>query len=71
MNIPKYSQLFFTIFFDLEEIIFENVNISEINIINVELTKVLTRVYIHTHMHTLCTLATWPAYHEGMWCKDW
>jgi len=66
----KYSLLFFTIiFFDLEEIIFENVNISENNII-----KQGTRVckYIYTHMHTLlCTLPTWPAYHEGMWCKDW
>ncbi len=31
----------FTIFFDLEEIIFENFNISENNIISVELAKVL------------------------------
>ncbi len=41
MNIPKYSVLSFTIFFDLEEIIFENFNISENNIISVELAKVL------------------------------
>jgi hypothetical protein len=40
-NIPKYSLLSFTIFFDLEEIIFENFNISENNIISVELAKVL------------------------------
>jgi len=39
-NILKYSQLSFTIFFDLEEIIFENFNISENNIITVELAKV-------------------------------
>ncbi len=32
-NIPKYSLFFFTIFFDLEEIIFENFNISQNNII--------------------------------------
>ncbi len=31
----------FTIFFDLEELIFENFNISENNIISVELAKVL------------------------------
>jgi hypothetical protein len=41
MNIPKYSLLSFTIFFDLEEIIFENFNISENNIISVKLAKVL------------------------------
>jgi hypothetical protein len=34
----KYPLFPFTIFFDLEEIIFENFNISEIN---VELAKVL------------------------------
>jgi hypothetical protein len=33
--------LSFTIFFDLEEIIFENFNISENNIISVELAKAL------------------------------
>jgi hypothetical protein len=37
----KYSLLSFTIFFDLEEIIFENFNISKNNIISVELAKVL------------------------------
>jgi hypothetical protein len=40
----KYSQtstFFFTIFFDLEEIIFENFNISENNMISVKLAKVL------------------------------
>jgi hypothetical protein len=40
-NIPKYSLLSFTIFFDLEEMIFENFNISENNIISVKLAKVL------------------------------
>jgi hypothetical protein len=40
-NIPKYALLSFTIFFDLEEIIFENFNISENNIISVKLAKVL------------------------------
>jgi hypothetical protein len=40
-NILKYSLLSFTIFFDLEEIIFENFKISENNIISVELAKVL------------------------------
>jgi hypothetical protein len=38
-NIPKYSLLTFTIFFDLEKIKFENFNIFENNIINVELAK--------------------------------
>jgi hypothetical protein len=33
-------------FFDLEEIIFENFNISENNIISVELAKVLGYVYM-------------------------
>jgi hypothetical protein len=41
----EYSTIFhnisFTIFFDLEEIFFENFNNSENNLINVELTKVL------------------------------
>jgi hypothetical protein len=37
----NYSLLSFTIFFDLEEIISENFNISENNIISVELAKVL------------------------------
>jgi len=40
-NIPEYSLLSFTIFFDLEEIVFENFNIFENNIISVELAKVL------------------------------
>jgi hypothetical protein len=40
-NILKYSLFSFTIFFDLEEIIFENFNIFENNIISVELAKVL------------------------------
>jgi len=43
-NIPKYSLLSFPIFFDLEKITCENFNISENNIISVELAKVLTRV---------------------------
>jgi hypothetical protein len=38
LNIRYFS---FTIFFDLEEIIFENIKISENNIISVELAKVL------------------------------
>jgi hypothetical protein len=38
---PKYSLFSFTIFFDLEEIKFENFNISENNIISVEPAKVL------------------------------
>ncbi len=38
-NIPKYSLFSFTIFFDLEETIFEN------NIISVELAKVLGYPY--------------------------
>jgi hypothetical protein len=41
MEFFKYSLFSFTIFLDLEEIIFENFNISENNIINVELAKVL------------------------------
>jgi hypothetical protein len=41
-NIPEYSWFSFTIFFDFEEIIFENFNISENNRISVqELAKVL------------------------------
>jgi hypothetical protein len=39
---PKYSLFYFTISFDLEQIIFENYfSISENNIISVELAKVL------------------------------
>jgi hypothetical protein len=41
MNIHKYSLLSFPIFYDLGEIIFEIFNISENNIISVELAKVL------------------------------
>jgi hypothetical protein len=41
MEFFKYPLFSFTIFFDLEEIIFENFNIFENNIINVELAKVL------------------------------
>jgi hypothetical protein len=41
MEYPKYSLFFFIIFFDLEEIKFENFNISEKNIISVEFAKVL------------------------------
>ncbi len=37
----KYSLLSFKIFFDFEKIIFENFNISENNIISVQLAKVL------------------------------
>ncbi len=40
-NIFKYLVFSFIIFFDLEEIIFENFNISENNIISVELAKAL------------------------------
>jgi hypothetical protein len=40
-NIPKYSLFFFTIFFDPEEMIFENFNIFENNIISVKLAKVV------------------------------
>ncbi len=36
-----YSLFSFTVFLDLEKIIFENFNISENNIISVELAKVL------------------------------
>ncbi len=36
-----YSLFSFTVFFDLEEIIFEIFNISENNIISIELAKVL------------------------------
>jgi hypothetical protein len=32
---------------------------------------IYTHTHTHSHMHTLWTLPTWPAYHEGMWCKDW
>ncbi len=42
LNVPLLS---FTIFFDLEEIIFENFNISENNIIGVESAKVLLRLF--------------------------
>jgi len=41
MNIPKHSLLSLRIFFDVEEIIFENFNIPENNIISVELAKIL------------------------------
>jgi len=41
MEYFKIFIIFLHIFFDLEEIIFENFNISENNIINVELAKVL------------------------------
>jgi hypothetical protein len=37
----KFSLISFTISFDLEQIIFENFNISENNVISVELAKVL------------------------------
>ncbi len=40
-NILIYSLFSFKIFFDLEEIKIENLNISENNIISVELAKVL------------------------------
>jgi hypothetical protein len=40
-NIPKYSLLSVTIFFDLGEIIFENFNIFKNNIISVELAKAI------------------------------
>jgi len=40
-NIFKYSLFSFKIFFDLEKIILENFNISENDIISVELAKVL------------------------------
>jgi hypothetical protein len=39
-NFPKYSLLSFTIFFDLEKIIFENLNISK-HTISIELAKIL------------------------------
>ncbi len=54
-NIPKYSLLFFTTFFDLEEIIFEIFNIFENNIINFELAKV-PGLCIYTHICTLYVL---------------
>jgi hypothetical protein len=38
---PKYSLFSFKIFFDLEEIVFENFNIFVSNIISIELAKVL------------------------------
>jgi hypothetical protein len=41
MNIPKYSVLSVTIFFDLKKIKFEIFIIFENNIISVELAKVL------------------------------
>jgi hypothetical protein len=44
MEFFKYSLLSFTIFFDLEEIFFENFNIFENNIISVKLAKVLKYV---------------------------
>jgi hypothetical protein len=37
----KYSLFSFTIFFELEEIFFENFNMSKNNIISVQLAKVL------------------------------
>jgi hypothetical protein len=40
-NILKYPLFSLTIFFDLEKIIFENFDIFENNIINVELANVL------------------------------
>ncbi len=53
-NILKYSLFSFTIFFDLEEIKIENFNISENNIISVELAKVLR--YVETD--SSCPLIT-------------
>ncbi len=50
-NIPKCSLFSFTIFSDLEEIIFEIFNISENNIIIVKLAKVLRYIYIYIHIH--------------------
>jgi hypothetical protein len=41
MQYFKISTVSFKIFFDLEEIIFKNFNISENNIISAELAKVL------------------------------
>jgi hypothetical protein len=47
MEIPEIFLISFTIFFDLEEIIFENFNISENNIISVKLAKVLGYLFIY------------------------
>jgi len=47
MNIPKYPLFSFTIFFDLEDIIFENFKVSENNIISDELGKVLRYCCVH------------------------
>jgi hypothetical protein len=44
MDFFKYLLLSFTIFFDLEEIIFEIFNIFKNNIISVEVAKVLGHV---------------------------
>jgi hypothetical protein len=46
LNIHYFS--FTTIFFDLEEIVFENFKISENNIISVELAKVLKVMNVNT-----------------------
>jgi hypothetical protein len=44
-------------FFDLEEIIFENYfNISENNMISVELAKVTTKAFLRAIPHKLITL---------------
>jgi hypothetical protein len=37
----EYSLIFFKVFFDLEEIIFENFNNSENNMISAKLVKIL------------------------------
>ncbi len=47
-NVPKYSLFSFTIFFDLEEIIFENFNIFENNMISVELAQAFVQKLIPT-----------------------
>jgi len=56
-NIPKYSLFFFTIFFDLEKMIFEIFNISENKIFNVELAKVLRWFVLFCHIEISQTMA--------------
>jgi hypothetical protein len=67
MNIPKYSLLSsFTIFFDLEKITFEIFNISENNLISVELAKVLgymiliTRIFHGEKKCLIISRILWP-----------
>ncbi len=69
-NISKYLLFSFIIFFDLEEIIFENFNISENNIISVELAKVLKVhfQFFSNNISNFWTLLLMGFPTLGQWC---